>query len=671
MRTKNVLSDQSTCRIQIVAAERGAQRIERLGRRVDAARRAGCRTSFLFCDFDEGGPWAGIRDLFRLLATDLLPTHRELLQRHSYELVHVVPTLRYQLEVRNECLTDLSEGSERVRNFPADRAFRIVHGLIDLLDAIGPPDDAAWLMACEAFDHISHLGRRFFRELVRRRGQRLRLFLLAGVDPENAAEAGSEFAAVARVEESRWQCRPGEASDVDQGEAVRRAEAFEERARDPLAKQELLPDLIGAWRKAGDPRRMFGWQIVALGTYPRLGFYEDALRYSQAVRAVIDRYAPSNVEVQWMTFFKTYVSLVALNRPEEALQLVEEMGLRWLGAVNPVYRAQTLYLISMLHVRFLAQRDLDRGEELLEHARAEIEQIVDPEEQVFNYAFNRNGLALVRHFQGRREEAIALCRESYEHLAARLTADRHLLHRSVLIYNIAQVYAALGASEEAVAHFTSVIAMDPHYSEYYNERASLLLGMGRQQEAYTDYRTAIELSPPYSEVYTNLGQCCRSLHRFEEAVEAFSTALDLKEDVSLAYIGRAQAHDELGQADEALADYDAALRLLPDSPDLLANRAVLLFGKGMPQDALLDLNRAIELAPEMPELYENRAFLLGELGRAHDAAEDLRRLLRLVPSGRHAEVKARLSSLEARSLPDDGQAASSLGPLVRSPVAGR
>jgi tetratricopeptide (TPR) repeat protein len=572
-----------------------------------------------------------------------------LLEQHAYELVHILPTLRQQIAVPHESLTDVSLGSERVRNFPADRAFRIVHGLINFLEKARAADDGPWIIGCDAFDRTGSLARRFFGELMRRRGRQLRLVLLAAVDPEKAGDLQAELSQIAPTQTIYWSCQSGREAPLDTADERRRAEHLEIQAEDSIKRQELIPDLIRAWRRAGDRSRAFRWQVKALELNPMLGFYEDALRYSESVLPEVEDQAPGHVDLRWVVFFKTFVSLVCVQRTEEALQLAESEGLRRLYDVKPAYRAQILYLIAMVYVRFLNSRDLARGEEFLKRGLVEIERISDPEERAFTRVFNRNGLALVRNFQGRRQEAIDLCREGYERLRVELAADKHRLHRSVLLYNIAQVYAALGDHEEAIFHYSAAMAMDPHYSEYYNERGNLLLGLDRLQEAYADYCTAIELSPPYPEVYTNLGQCCRRLRRLEEAVAAYSTALDLKPDLPLAYAGRAQIYDEMGRPEEALIDYNAALRLQPDAADLLANRAVLLYGAGRRQESLTDLNRALELAPEMPELYENRAFLLAELGRVQEAIEDLRALLCLLPDAEaRQEIEGKLLSMTER-----------------------
>src|SRR5207248_1480612 len=124
-------------------------------------------------------------------------------------------------------------------------------------------------------------------------------------------------------------------------------------------------------------------------------------------------------------------------------------------------------------------------------------------------------LAMIRNFQGRGQDAIKLCQDGIEHLNMHLGTEKHRLHRSVLLYNIAQVYRVAGSHGEAIKYYSATIEMDPNYSEYYNERGSIFLQMGLLEEAHRDYLKAIELSPPYFEVFTNLGQCYRKMNSME------------------------------------------------------------------------------------------------------------------------------------------------------------
>jgi tetratricopeptide (TPR) repeat protein len=220
-------------------------------------------------------------------------------------------------------------------------------------------------------------------------------------------------------------------------------------------------------------------------------------------------------------------------------------------------------------------------------------------------------------------------------------------NRSVLLFNIAQVHAQIGPYEDAIDYFGQAMAMDPNYSEYYNDRGAVYFKMGLLEHAERDYLAAIELSPPYPEVWTNLGQCYRAMDRMDDAVRAYTRALDLDPNSTLALVGRADAQFALDHAElAALADYDRALTIEPKQPLVLASRAIVHYECGRCWQAAADLDLAVELAPELAELYHNRAVALRELGRRDDAARDLRTYLELRPDAAdRGEVQESLSAL--------------------------
>lgn len=89
----------------------------------------------LSCNFDEGGVWAGLQELVQEIVPWLEQCAPELLARHSYELCLTIPSLRGRIKASRLSLTDTAEEEEHVRNYPLDRAYRSLHGLIDLLDS--------------------------------------------------------------------------------------------------------------------------------------------------------------------------------------------------------------------------------------------------------------------------------------------------------------------------------------------------------------------------------------------------------------------------------------------------------------------------------------------------------------------------------------------------------
>lgn len=323
---------------------------------------------------------------------------------------------------------------------------------------------------------------------------------------------------------------------------------------------------------------------------------------------------------------------LGLNEVPAALQLARQHG-QPLADKHPHIRIDFCYVMATLRARYSKTRDFIEGEHYFEQGLRAIDEADLPAaESHFRAVFNRNGLAMIRTFQGRHKEAIDLCRSCIERLNAHLAVGLHKLHRSVLFYNMAQVYAITGSSKEALECLSVAMEMDPYYSEYYNDRGNILMKLGRLEEAKASYLTAIELSPPYFEVFANLGQCHRLLGDMQAAVESYSRALDLFPTHSLALLGRAKAHEELGESVAAVADYGAALALDPKTWEAWASRAVLHYEAGRLSDSLRDVSEALRLKPDSPDLYLNRAIVLADIGSRSQAVADLHSALALGPA---------------------------------------
>jgi tetratricopeptide (TPR) repeat protein len=607
------------------------------------------RTWLLDCDFEGGGVWAGVQDLMASVIGEIRTASPALVSLHDHELLQVLPELQTSLRLRFQNLTDLSSGEEKVRGYPADRAFRSVHGLIDLLADWKPSTaDGRWLMVCENYDGASQIGLHFFRELMRRRGQALDLSLLLVVRPGTGERLQAAFPPAARGPLLRAELAEEKPSEHDPAEASALAEDLDRGiGNDALQIRRNLARMIRLWDRAGNADRSLKWNLLGLSICTDGGLYADACRYGESARRLAKAIRPGDAGLRWMIFFKLFSCHMALRDTSAALRLAREDALG--QTERPEWRSQLYYLMAMLYARYLPQKDFEKAEDYLRRGLEELEQAeLTEEDRAFRIVFNLNGLAMVRHFQGRFEEAINLCRSSFDRLAASLREDRHRLHRSVLLYNLGQVYSAIGCLDEAIVHYSAAIAMDPYYSEYYNDRGGLLLKMGAVAEARRDFEQAIELSPPYFEVYTNLGQCHRRSGKAGDAVKAYSRALDLEPDQVLALLGRAQAWEGLDQAEEAIADYTRALELNPKLWEALANRAVLLYQLNRHGESLDDLDKALKLAPDQGDLYQNRAVVRADLGLTGDAAQDLETYLSLQPHAPdRAEVEERLLGLRA------------------------
>lgn len=649
--------------ILVVEADRGRARREHLQQRAFELGGAKANAWFLPCDFADGGTWAGVKDLFGAL----MPRFREiapaLVVKHDYELAAILPGQRRSIPVRNPSLTDLADNDEKVRNFAVDRAYRLVHGLINLLvawHATGAAGSSLTLV-CDAYDRGGALLRRFFRELVRRRGRALNLKLVLVVDPGKGDAVAAEFDPSWPLERARLDLTPIPEEVLSPEEAAGRLRELSQRVRGDIAAVEsCLQDLIRLSQQSGQPEETLKWQALGLGICNHYGFYEDARIYGRAVLPQLEEISRGSDETRWNLVGNLFNAAALTGDPDEAYRIIEKEAAEKI--TDPRVRIRVYYILAMLYTRYLSpeKRDMARAEKYLQDGLDGLAALdLPPDQKYFQKVFIMNGLALLRHRQGRAIEAVELCRSGLSLLEQHLEPTRHRLHRSVLFYNMAQVYAAIGASAEAVENFSAAMAMDPNYSEYYNDRGSAFLKLGRYQEAEADYRMAIELSPPYPEVLTNLGQCYRLMDRMEDAIAAYSAAIDLDPKDVMPVEGRAQAHDALGQLKEALADYDTIIALTPNRETVLANRAVLYYQLGRLDESIADLDHAISISPDTAEFYQNRAVALGDIGRRESAIRDLLMYLKLAPEAEdRADVEEKLAALRAES---------AAGPVAVSP----
>ncbi len=643
-------------RAVVLEAASGPARRAALQQWLDEAARDGAATWLLGCAFEEGGVWAGLAALLHDLVPRIQERAPHLLERHSYELCLTLPPLWRTLSVRNPSLTETASEEEKVRNYPIDRAYRSLHGLIDLLAAWHElSGGGAWVIACDHYDRANALVQRFFAELLRRRGRQMGLTLLLATDPGASEAAVSRIPPEQRAATVCLDLAPAPPDRVTEQRAIpeqwaAEARAIEQRiAQDPYAREMELPRLIHCLERSGaDPAVVLRLQVEAMHLYVHRGLYEAAAAYAPSVEARLDYLYATDPALHDLAVNSLYFCYVPLGEAERAYRVVKEEMID--RTDDPTYLPRIYYLMAMLHARFLPAIDLVQAEAYLDVAMTILRDLpgdaLELDRRAFLTVFTINGLAFVRLRQRRPQEAVALCRAGIAILDEHLRPDQHRLHRSVLVYNIAQVYAQIGPFDEALAHFDATMAMDPHYSEYYNERGSVYFKLGRLDEAEGDYQQAIALSPPYQEVWTNLGQCYRAMERMADAVAAYSRALDLDPSVGLALVGRAEAHAALGDTPAALADYGAALRASPKEAMIYAGRAVVLYEAGQVQAALADLDTAIALAPDEADYYQNRAVALADLGRVDEALADLWTYLRLAPDADdRAEVQERVARL--------------------------
>jgi tetratricopeptide (TPR) repeat protein len=598
---------QSIGKIVVLEANDGRGRQDALETWLRAAKADGATTWRLKSDRHRDGLWAGLQDLLIDLLPQIQAQAPDLIIRHDYELIRILPALRRTMAVRYANLTDIADESEQIRNYPADRAVRIIQGIIDLLiDWFDRSQNIHWVIAWDAYDKSGALVRLFVNRLIRRAEGKINLTMLIAIEPTAHVDVVKKFDRQYLGEYIRMELPLDPIVENWQQECSSLAARLESQIEtNPLDLEINLPQIIYYYLASDRPELALKYQIKLASIYARKGYYEDALSIVKSALEQQEIHHPNGDKQRWQIQSILYMCYVSLDKPLQA-QTVITTAMAETTAAELLFR--NCFMMAMLHIRKLPERDLLAGEAYLESGLVELARTKLPiDERTFHQTANRNGLALIRVRQGRHQDAIELCQWCLEQIDAVYSAEKHRLQRSVLLFNIAQVYNALNDFDRAIHFLSMTIELDPNYSEYWNMRGNWYFNTDDIPQALTNYLRAIELSPPYPEVWANVGHCYRHLGETEQSVAAYSRCLDLEPAQFAIFVARAQSLETLGELDLALADYQTALEIDPNQPLVLANRAILFYELGNFLAAIQDLDRAIMLDPNNLDLHENRA----------------------------------------------------------------
>ena len=630
------------------------------------------------------GAYSGITELLAWLVPQVQARDPRLVQRHDTELLSIAPALKTVIQPSHETLTSLAVPKERTRFYAAERTRRLAHGAVEFLNAEVRATGRALTLAFDTAHEADPTTQEFLAILLRR-ADRSHLRLVVG---SSAAELHSELrmaleSYARRVEAAPLADRPAPPDDADfldradlleaaiaylasdgtsddpwlraaydRLDPSTRARLHDERAEE-LERSDDESLRLGAipyHREHGSNPSGTGARALlhAINYFLDMGFYPALHDVGMRARAVVDPVA--DPLAYFIASTKVTTALLRQGRPDEAERIYFELRNRYL---YPYVHLAANYAVGMLYARHSdpAKRDYELAKVHLNTSVALADQA--EEDRPFKRAFQRNGLALVEMRLGNLERALELVQWGLDHLTEQLGEDEHMLHRSVLLHNRAQLRVGLGRLREALADLDTIIRVDPNYPEYRFDRAGVHRMLGDFEAALADYDTAIAISPPFPEVHYNRGDLLAEMGRVTEAIEEFGYVLELEPDYVDARINRATLRYEQGDLDAAAEDVETGLRFHPTNPHLLttlglvqmergdaaaaeasftaalaadprmrgalSNRAVLAFEAGRPEQALADLSAAIEAHGKDAQLFYNRGFVYQQIGD-HDAA---------------------------------------------------
>lgn len=201
---------------------------------------------------------------------------------------------------------------------------------------------------------------------------------------------------------------------------------------------------------------------------------------------------------------------------------------KWAEDGGNLDKVRAHYGISMLYARHHPDglRSLPVAAEHLETAYA-ILQSFEPEHRdedtaVFEEVFNRNGYALTLFRKGQVDEALALLKWGIDSLGN--TGEKVAVHRSVLMYNLAQCYRQLGERDEAIQSYARLVEVDPYMPEYRFEAAKCYADIGDFTSAANSVKDGLRIDDSLDVGWSLLGVYQQRSGDVDSADESFGIA---------------------------------------------------------------------------------------------------------------------------------------------------
>ncbi|MDM8525127.1 tetratricopeptide repeat protein [Desulfococcaceae bacterium HSG8] len=179
----------------------------------------------------------------------------------------------------------------------------------------------------------------------------------------------------------------------------------------------------------------------------------------------------------------------------------------------------------------------------------------------------------------------------FEHALA-VTTGNYMAHNK-----LAEVLLEKGRHDQAVAHYTEAIRLNPRFAKAYNNMAIALEEQGKTDEAIRYYSQALRINPGLAKTHNNLGYAFEKQGRTDEAMKHYTKALELNPEYAEVRINLAVIFLSKKRIDDAILHLQAALRVMPDNVEALNNLGVALAYKGKNEEAVIYLRKALQIKP--------------------------------------------------------------------------
>jgi tetratricopeptide (TPR) repeat protein len=189
-------------------------------------------------------------------------------------------------------------------------------------------------------------------------------------------------------------------------------------------------------------------------------------------------------------------------------------------------------------------------------------------------------------------------------------------HSSVAYTDRALARESKGDLDGAIKDYSQALTVDPRMAQALEGRGNAKASKNDLDGAIADYNQAVKIDPTMATAYDGRGNVKIAKNDLEGAVADFTQAITYDPQNAQAYSDRGFARQANGNLDGAISDYTQALALKPKTARSYYNRGLARLSQGNLGAAIVDFDRALVFDPKIAEAYFNR-------GNAKNATHDL------------------------------------------------
>ncbi|UCC21917.1 MAG: tetratricopeptide repeat protein [Planctomycetota bacterium] len=188
-----------------------------------------------------------------------------------------------------------------------------------------------------------------------------------------------------------------------------------------------------------------------------------------------------------------------------------------------------------------------------------------------------------------------------------------------------------GRFDDALAHFSEALRINPRYADARRNIGIVLLRQGKIDDAIAALVEVLSYRGDWPITHNYLGLAHAQKGELDLAVQNYNAALQLEPDYVDAYKNLGVAHKEQGKTNEAIDKWRAGLEIEPDNPDIHYNIGLVMAEQYKYDEAVSHFNVTLAAKPDWAEAHHNIGAVYYLQGKLDLAARHCSEAIRLSP----------------------------------------